>query len=156
MMYGFDQERLRTLRHAALLHDIGKLGIPNSILEKPGKLDDDEFARIKLHPQFSYEILRPIRAFERVAEIAAAHHERLDGRGYWRGLSADQLDLDMRILAVADVFDALSAERPYRGAMPMPEVFAILERESSTGLDPECVAMLKSRRLRYEEVRKAA
>lgn len=156
MMYGFDQERLRTLRRAALLHDIGKLGIPNSILEKPGKLDDEEFARIKLHPQFSYEILRPIRAFERVAEIAAAHHERLDGRGYWRGLGAEQLDLDMRILAVADVFDALSAERPYRGAMPLPEVFAILEREASTGLDAECVAMLKSRRLRYEEVQKAA
>lgn len=141
--YGFSIERLTTLRRAALLHDIGKLGVPNSILEKPGKLDDAEFTRVKLHPQFSYEILKPIRAFDRVADIAAAHHERLDGKGYWRGLGAEQLDLEMRILAVADVFDALSADRPYREAMPLNEVFKIMDREAIAALDADCVDTLK-------------
>lgn len=135
---------LQVLRRAALLHDIGKLSVPNSILEKPGKLDDSEFARIREHPRHSYEILKPIRAFGRVAEIAAAHHERLDGRGYWRGLTAEDLDLEMRILAVADVFDALSAERPYRSALSLDQVFDIMDAEAHTALDSDCLAVLKS------------
>ena len=145
--FGFAPERLRTLRRAALLHDIGKLGVSNGILEKDGKLTDEEFAAVRLHPRFTWEILTPIRGFARLADIAAAHHERLDGRGYWRGLDASQLDLDMRILAVADVFDALSADRPYRGAMPREKVFAILEEESRAALDPECVRVLRERYL---------
>ena len=156
MMFSFDQDRLRTLRRAALLHDIGKLGVPNSILEKPGRLDDEEFARIRQHPRHSYEILKPIKAFDRVAEIAAAHHERLDGKGYWRGFSAAQLDLDMRILAVADVFDALSAERPYRGALPLDKVFAIMDREAGTALDSECIGLLRGRKLREVPLSQAA
>jgi putative nucleotidyltransferase with HDIG domain len=148
MLFEFDHERLRTLRRAALLHDIGKLGVPNSILEKPGRLDAGEFDRVQQHPRHSFEILKPIRAFDRVADIAAAHHERLDGSGYWRGLTASELDLDMRILAVADVFDALSAERPYREALPLPEVFAIMDREAGTGLDAACVDALRARKMK--------
>jgi putative nucleotidyltransferase with HDIG domain len=156
MLFGFDQDRLRTLRRAALLHDIGKLGVPNSILEKPGRLDGDEYLRVQQHPRHSFEILKPIRAFHRVADIASAHHERLDGKGYWRGLTASELDLDMRILAVADVFDALSAERPYREALPLPEVFAIMDREAGTGLDASCVDALRARKWQDSEMQRAA
>ncbi len=145
--FGFAPERIQTLRRAALLHDVGKLGVSNGILEKPGKPTDEEFAAIRLHPRFTWDILSPIRGFGRLADLAAAHHERLDGRGYWRGWDADRLDLDMRILAASDVFDALSADRPYRGAMPITEVFAILEKESATGLDPRCVGALRDRYL---------
>lgn len=148
--FGFAPERLRTLRRAALLHDIGKLGVSNGILEKNGKLTDEEFDRVRLHPRFTWDILSPIRGFARLADIASAHHERLDGRGYWRGADASQLDLDMRILAVADVFDALSADRPYRGAMPREKVFSILEEESRAALDPHCIAVLRERYLDVE------
>ncbi|RYG68476.1 HD domain-containing protein, partial [bacterium] len=143
--FGFETERLRMLRRAALLHDVGKLGVSNGILEKPGKPTDEEFAAIRLHPRFTWDILSPIRGFSRLADLAAAHHERLDGRGYWRGWDAERLDLDMRILAVADVFDALSADRPYRGAMTMTEVFGILDRESGVALDASCIEILRER-----------
>ena len=141
--FDFDDERLSTLRRAALLHDIGKLGISNAILDKPDRLTKDEYDNIKLHPMFSFEILNRIRGFERIAEIASAHHEKLDGRGYWKGLSALDLDLDMRILAVADIYDALSAERPYRRALPMEKVWQILDQEAVEALDPDCVEAAK-------------
>lgn len=141
--YGFDARRLTTLCRASLLHDIGKLGVSNKILEKPGKLDDEEFAAVRQHSKHSWEILKPISVFQREAEIASAHHERLDGRGYWQGLSGDMLDLEMRILAVADVYDALSAERPYRAAMPREKVFEILDKESECSLDADCVARVR-------------
>lgn len=141
--FGFAGERPTTLRRAALLHDLGKLAVSNTILDKPGKPSDDEWASIRKHPFFTQEILKHISGFSRLVEIAAAHHERLDGRGYFRGLTAEHLDLDMRILAVADVFDALSAERPYRGALPLSEVFAILDKDSGTALDANCIGALK-------------
>lgn len=137
---GIVGQRRTTLRRAALLHDIGKLAVPNTILDKNGKPTADEWACIRRHPYHTQKILSQISGFERLTEIAAAHHERLDGRGYFRGLDAGDLDLDMRALAVADVFDALSAERPYRGALPPAEVFAILDRDA---LDPDCIAVLK-------------
>jgi HD-GYP domain-containing protein (c-di-GMP phosphodiesterase class II) len=136
---GLDANAKTDLRRASLLHDIGKLGVPNSILDKPGRLDPDEFERVKLHPKFTFEILSRVRGFKRVTEIACAHHERLDGKGYWLGLTARDLDTEMRILAVADVYDALSAKRPYRDSMPREEVMKILRKESETGLDPLCV-----------------
>lgn len=142
--FGWSKDRLNFLYRAGLLHDIGKLGVSNTILEKPGRLTEEEFAQVRNHPRYTYEILRQIRSFEYLAEVAGAHHERLDGRGYWRGLTAEQLNTDMRILAVADVFDALSAERPYRPALPLSEVFAIMERESGTALDAACVSALKA------------
>jgi len=142
--YGFTQAHLADLRRAALLHDIGKLGVPTGILEKPGRLDVEEYERVKLHPKFGHEILGRIPSFEYMAEIASCHHERLDGKGYWRGLSAEHLSLDVRIVSVCDVFDALSADRPYRDAMPLEKVWVIMDQESGPSLDPGCVAALKS------------
>ena len=141
--FGYDEESLSTLRRAALLHDIGKLGISNAILDKPDRLTAEEFASIKEHPKFSFQILCRIKGFERISQIASAHHEKLDGSGYWRGLAAGELDRDMRILAVADIYDALLAERPYRAAMPLEKVWKILDEESQSALDPECVAAVK-------------
>lgn len=140
---GWDAERVNFIYRAGLLHDIGKLGVSNAILEKPGKLTDEEFSAIRLHPKYTFEILRRVRSFAWLAEVAGAHHERLDGRGYWQGRTAEQLTPEMRILAVADVFDALSAERPYRPALPLTQVFEIMERDSGTALDGELVAILK-------------
>jgi putative nucleotidyltransferase with HDIG domain len=141
---GIEGARLTTLRRAALLHDVGKLGVTNAILDKPGKPSAEEWVAIQRHPYYTQEVLRKIRGFERITEIAAAHHERLDGKGYFQGLSADQLDLDMRILAVADVYDALSADRPYRAAMKKSEVFRILDWESGSVLDARCIEAVKS------------
>lgn len=136
---GMDAMRLRTLRRAALLHDIGKLGVSNRVLDKPAKLTDEEFAVIKLHPRYSNEILKPISGFSKVAEIASRHHERLDGKGYWQGLSGDDLDLETRCLTVADILDALHARRPYRDAMPMLKALAILDEQVGTAVDGDCV-----------------
>lgn len=142
---GIEGDSLATLERAALLHDIGKLGVSNQILDKPSKLDEDEFNLVKLHPKYTYEILRPITGFERLAEVAASHHERLDGKGYWRGLSEEHLDREMRCITAADVFDALTAKRPYRDGLPMKVVFEIMEADIGTAFDGDCVASLKDR-----------
>ncbi len=140
---GITGERLTMLRRAALLHDVGKLAVSNAILDKPGRPSDEEWAAIKRHPYHTQQVLAQITGFERLADVACAHHERLDGRGYFRGLTGDQLDLDMRILAVADVYDALSAERPYRAALPHSEVFAIMDKDAGVALDADCIDILK-------------
>jgi HD-GYP domain-containing protein (c-di-GMP phosphodiesterase class II) len=139
---GFTDEDLRELHRAGLLHDIGKLGIPNTILDKPAKLSDDEFARMRLHPAFTEAILAGIPAFAGFAAVAAAHHERLDGSGYHRGVPAGDLPVSARALAVADVFEALTADRPYRGPMDPDEALAICRRDAGTHLDPTCVDAL--------------
>jgi HD-GYP domain-containing protein (c-di-GMP phosphodiesterase class II) len=139
---GFSRVDLRELRRAGLLHDIGKLGIPNTILDKPAKLTDEEFARIRLHPAYTEQILAGIPAFAGFAAVAAAHHERLDGRGYHRGVLAGDLPLSARVLAAADVFEALTADRPYRGPMDPDEAIAIARRDAGAALDPLCVEAL--------------
>ncbi len=144
---GFDGDELRDLRRAALLHDIGKLGVSNSILDKPGRLTEVETTQIRLHPQFTQRILEPVRAFAGIVEIASAHHERLDGKGYHRGLPGAELCPLTRALAVADVCEALSADRPYRAAMPWEQVLGILRSEAGKGLCPESVEALASSRL---------
>ncbi len=128
---------------ASLLHDIGKLGISNRILDKPGGLTDEEYEEIKRHPKLTYDILSRVGPFRPIAETAANQHEKLDGSGYHHGIGADDLDLPSRILAVADTYDALSAERPYHEALPQGKVLGILREESATKLDPECVAILE-------------
>lgn len=144
-MFGFDPPRVAQMRRTGLLHDVGKLAVSNAILDKPGPLNDDEWAIIRRHPYYSQQILGQVRGFERLTQIAAAHHERLDGKGYFQSLDAAQLDRDMRVLACADVFDALSAARPYRDAMPMSKVFSILDKDAGVALDADCIAALKSR-----------
>ena len=115
---GFDASARRDLMRAGRLHDIGKLGISNRILDKPGRLTDGEFAKVRQHPRLTHDILSRVAPFRGIAEIAANHHEKLDGSGYHRGLTAESLDVSSRILAVADVYDALTQARPYRDAMP--------------------------------------
>jgi HD-GYP domain-containing protein (c-di-GMP phosphodiesterase class II) len=140
---GFDPARLRGLRRAALLHDIGKLAVSNTILDKRGALTDAEFEEVKQHPRHTLAILSMIPAFSGIARDAAAHHERLDGRGYPFGLVADQLSTEARILAVADIYEALPADRPYRGPMPREDALAILRRDAGSAVDPECVDALE-------------
>ncbi|MEQ9569275.1 MAG: HD domain-containing phosphohydrolase, partial [Longimicrobiales bacterium] len=113
-----DPADVERVYRAGLLHDIGKLGISNRILDKPGRLTEAEFAEVKLHPRYSMEILSHVTAFAELAPAAAQHHERLDGRGYPWGLAGEQLDLVSRIVAVADVYEALTADRPYRAGIP--------------------------------------
>ncbi len=137
---GVSEVRRATLRRAALLHDLGKIAIPNLILDKPSRLTDEEFALVKQHPHYTAMILRPIPGFGRITEIAAAHHEKLDGTGYHLGLTGDKLDMEMRILAVADIYDALTAARPYREAMPLEKALAILQKDAGVALDADCVA----------------
>jgi HD-GYP domain-containing protein (c-di-GMP phosphodiesterase class II) len=132
----------KNLRRAGLLHDIGKLSVPNAILEKPGKLNAEEWKVVKDHPYFTLQIMKKIPGFDRLSDDAAAHHEKLDGSGYWRGWGADQMSRSARILAVADIFDALHAKRPYRDSMPLEKVFAILRQDAPHALDLPCVEAL--------------
>jgi putative nucleotidyltransferase with HDIG domain len=134
---------LTLVRRAALLHDIGKLSVSNAILEKPGKLTVEEWSIMRLHPAYTRTILRQIRGFDELAYMAAAHHERLDGSGYPEGLSADGMSLPARIIAVADVYQALSEKRPYREGLPLEVVFDLLNRDTPHRLDAECMAALK-------------
>ncbi len=136
----FDEQR--DIRRAGLLHDIGKLGVSNLVLDKPGKLTDDEYDQMKTHTIYTQSILERVSCFRRFANYASAHHERIDGRGYHRGLSGDALPLEARILAVADVTEALAAKRPYRDGMPAERIVGILREDAGTAFDHDCVEAL--------------
>jgi HD-GYP domain-containing protein (c-di-GMP phosphodiesterase class II) len=140
---GLSADHRRWLRRAALLHDLGKLAVSNQILDKPGKPDDTEWAAIRSHPALSRQILERVEAFRDIAPVAGAHHERLDGAGYPDGVGAAALCLEARILTVADVFDALSADRPYRAAMPIEKALGIMANDVDKAFDPICFAALK-------------
>lgn len=142
--FGMNEFEKKQLRRAALMHDIGKLSVPNSILEKPGKLTDEEWQVVRDHPYYTFQILKRVPAFKSFSSDAAAHHERLDGSGYWRRLSGDSISTVARILSVADVFDALRAKRPYRDALPLEKVFSIMRKESPRALDLPCLEALMS------------
>jgi putative nucleotidyltransferase with HDIG domain len=130
---GASDDAVRDIWRAGLLHDIGKLGISNTILDKPGKLTADEWRLMREHPRYSAEILGRISVFKDLAPVAAAHHERLDGSGYHLGLSGAQLSRPARILAVADVCEALMADRPYRESMGTDRVIEIIDEEAAQG-----------------------
>jgi putative nucleotidyltransferase with HDIG domain len=140
---GFDPSSRRWLKRAALLHDIGKLGVSNSILDKPGKLDPDEWAAMQKHSELGEAILSRIAAFQDIAAVAGSHHERLDGKGYPRGLKETEIPLATRIVTTADIFDALTADRPYRPAMPVNKALAIMREMLGTALDPICLDALQ-------------
>jgi HD-GYP domain-containing protein (c-di-GMP phosphodiesterase class II) len=141
---GLRPEGLRDLRRAGLLHDIGKLAVSSRILDKPGILDDDELAAIREHPRHTHRILARVACFRGIVETAANHHERLDGTGYHRGLAAFDLSRPARILAVADVYEALTADRPYREAMPRERALEIVREQRGTGLCPAAVDALEA------------
>ena len=140
---GLSASRLRTLAIGGLVHDIGKLSVPDQILKKPGPLDDDEYAAVKEHAERGYKLLHELGGFsESVRSLVRDHHERLDGRGYPRGLAAEQLNLDTRILTVCDVYDALISKRVYRDAWSHEDALAFLRSETGTAFDERCVEAL--------------
>ncbi len=138
-------ERSVLVRRAALLHDLGKLAVPNTILDKTGKLTEAEWAVVREHPRLSREILERIGPFAEMAEIAGAHHERLDGSGYPHGLKGSQLSMEARVIAVADYYSALTEDRPYRRGMTHAEAMIILRKERA-GLCGACVEALEQAR----------
>jgi HD-GYP domain-containing protein (c-di-GMP phosphodiesterase class II) len=140
---GLTAERRRWLKRGALLHDLGKLGVSNSILDKPGKLDEAEWAAMRRHASLTGEILSRIDAFAELAQVSAAHHERLDGKGYPLGLVASQISLETRIITTADIFDAITADRPYRAAVPVARTLEIMSEELGKAVDPRCLEALK-------------
>lgn len=141
---GFSAERTAWVRRGALLHDLGKLGVSNAILDKPGRLNAEEWAQVKRHPSLTEDILARIAPFKSLARVAGAHHERLDGYGYPRGLAAPDIALETRIITTADIFDALTAERPYRGAIPVDKALSIMEEERGRAVDGRCLDALVS------------
>ncbi|MGM0575361.1 MAG: HD-GYP domain-containing protein [Myxococcota bacterium] len=140
---GVPERDLDVLRFAAYLHDIGKLRIPDAVLDKPGRLTDEEYDLVKKHPSYGAAILRPISGFEQVASLVRMHHEREDGSGYPDGLTGDRIPLLAKILAVADTLDAMVSTRPYRPPLSMDEAFAELRRCANLPFD---ASLLSGRR----------
>src|SRR5690606_12878967 len=130
---GMSRRMIRAVRRAALLHDVGKLGVSNAILDKPSSLDAEETLQVRQPTRYTFEILNGVSRFRRFAAIAAAHHERLDGSGYHMGLRHDELGMPARIVAVADVCEALSSDRPYRKGMEIGGVLARLDELVAAG-----------------------
>ncbi|WP_434133224.1 HD domain-containing protein [Sporomusa sphaeroides] len=139
---GWDIKRCEALRRAAIVHDIGKIGIPGELLAKPAKLTAPEFALIQTHAQMSYDILKEIKLLLPIAEIICQHHERLDGSGYPHGLTAEQILPEARIVTVADVFEAMTSHRPYRPSLGLKAALDELTRHSGTLYDAAAVTAL--------------
>jgi putative nucleotidyltransferase with HDIG domain len=151
---GLDNRSLRVLARAGLLHDIGKLGIPDKILVKPGPLDDDEWRVMRTHPELGLDILARCGILPREAEIIMAHHERMDGSGYPRGLEGPAIPIEARIIAVADTYDVLLSDRPYRRALPHDAAVQVLRKESGANkLYPAAVEALLRVVERTDELR---
>jgi HD-GYP domain-containing protein (c-di-GMP phosphodiesterase class II) len=141
---GLSKNRLRSLAIGGLVHDIGKLSVPDSILKKPGPLDESEYAAVQEHPERGHRLLNELGGFPAsVRRLVRDHHERLDGAGYPRGLRAGDIDLDTRILTVCDVYDALISKRVYRDAWSSEDALALLHRETGSAFDARCVAALE-------------
>jgi response regulator RpfG family c-di-GMP phosphodiesterase len=135
-----DEEGMRSLEFGALLHDIGKIGIPDMILRKPAALTDEEWLTMRRHPVLGQQILRGIEFLEGAARVVGQHHEKWDGTGYPAGLRGEEIDLNARIFAVADAFDAMVSNRVYRAGKPYAAAAAELERHAGRQFDPEVVA----------------
>jgi putative nucleotidyltransferase with HDIG domain len=141
---GLGEAELNHLHRGALLHDLGKIGVPAAILDKNGRLTDDEFAKIKAHPTIGARILEPIVEFKEVTPLVSQHHERYDGKGYPLRLDGENIDWGARILAVADVYDALLSDRPYRKGWPEKKVLAVIEQGAGSQFDPNVVTVFLS------------
>ena len=136
---GMDEEEILYAKWGALLHDIGKMGVPNSILHKPGALDADEWEVMRRHPLLAYEMLAPIAFLGPALDIPHYHHEKWDGTGYPLGLKGEQIPLAARIFAVVDVWDALRSDRRYRGSWPLDKVREHLLSLAGSHFDPRVV-----------------
>ncbi len=136
---GLEESELQNLEVAALLHDIGKMGIPDAILRKPGRLDADEYALMKKHPEYGWAVLRMLPGFERAALDILHHHENFDGKGYPAGLKELEIPVVSRIVSVIDAFDAMVSSRPYRVGLPHEEAVRRLIESSGTQFDPAVV-----------------
>ncbi len=136
---GMRAERVEAIRYAGMLHDVGKLGVPTSVLQKNGSLTDDEYAAIQLHPMRGLDIVREIGFLDEALAGIMHHHERIDGKGYPMGLAGDEIPEFARVLAVADAFDAMTSNRSYRGARPVPEAISELGKWAGTQFDPAFV-----------------
>jgi two-component system response regulator RpfG len=151
---GFDEEDAEIIELASPLHDIGKIGIPDSILLKKGPLDPEELKNMRKHPLIGYEILQdsPSKYLQKGGEIALAHHEKFDGSGYPFGLKGNDIPLSARIVAVADVFDALTSVRPYKAAWTIDKALEYIHDESGKHFDPELVTVMLSMRSIIEKI----
>src|SRR5579883_1332553 len=149
---GLEEADRRQLRVATLLHDIGKIAIDDQILRKPGRLSDPEFDRMKTHVLRGSEIIQMIPGLSWALPVVRGHHERWDGRGYPDGLRAEEIPLSARVVAVADAFDAMTSDRPYRTGMPLARAFAELEASAGTHFDPTCVAAFLRLRPKIETI----
>jgi putative nucleotidyltransferase with HDIG domain len=138
---GLAPHEIKKLEQAGFLHDIGKIGVSNLILDKPGKLSDEEYNLIKQHPALGVRILEPLNIFADILPAILHHHEHFDGSGYPHGLKGFEIPLGARILVVADVYDALASDRPYRSGWDNSRIFELLERESGHHFDPEIISV---------------
>jgi putative two-component system response regulator len=138
--WGIPPEEREHIRRGALLHDIGKIGVPDRILLKPGKLTDDEWIVMKQHPDFAYRMLVPIEYLQPALDIPHSHHERWDGGGYPRGLKGEEIPLSARLFSVVDTYDALTSKRPYKDAWPPERALQVIRESSGTHFDPAAVA----------------
>ena len=152
---GLSDDQLKTLRVGGLFHDIGKIGIPDSILLKEAKLTDDEYSQIKNHPSIGAHILCNAAVFQEIIPIVKHHHERYDGKGYPSKLAGDQIPYLARVAAVVDAFDAMTSKRAYRDAIPLETVKSEIERCSGTQFDPVMAeAFLNILNNKYDEIKK--
>lgn len=146
---GMDAWRLEGLRAAGCVHDVGKIAVPSEILAKPSRLTPAEYELIKVHPRIGHDVLKGIDSPWPVAQVALQHHERLDGSGYPHGLANGEILLEARILAVADVVEAMAAHRPYRPGLGIESALAEIERGSGTLYDPqvaaECLSLFRTK-----------
>jgi len=138
---GLNDEKINKIKIAAILHDIGKIGIPESILNKPDKLTPEEYSIVKTHPSIGYEILSDIDYLDNIREIIYQHHERYDGKGYPLGLKGNNMLTEAKILALADAFDAMTSERPYRKPFTVDEAIEEIKKNSGTQFDPDIASV---------------
>ena len=138
---GVDESHRRDVEAAALLHDIGKIGIPDAILQKAGKLTEPERELMQKHSEYGWAVLRLFPGFDRVSLLVLHHHERLDGKGYPAGLKEDEIPLGSRIVCVLDAFDAMISSRCYRAGLPLEEAVRRLKADSGTQFDPDIVRL---------------
>ena len=154
---GLDAEQMRSLEFGSLLHDIGKIGVPDAILRKPSRLTEEEWQEMRQHPSHGQQILRGIEFLEGAARVVSQHHERWDGTGYPLGLSGEEIDINARIFAVADAFDAITSDRVYRGCKSYEYADDELGRHAGAQFDPRVVeAFRRVPREEWEELRRAS